>query len=530
MRRPIERTLFVSFTVVLTCVFITVLCYVRLLSHMALLDREMDSLEQEHMETVKMHAILLADENATLSYLLSGKETDLEKCRQLNAHNAQQMHNLQIAFRADPRRSIVFNSLQETALVHIALWNRLISIRKYLGLRRASYALKQVEAQNRMQISPAILQPLYKLETVPIKLRTQEWTLSRQRLHNVANFMLSLILVALFFMIALIKTSRRYSLEENHLMQGASEGVAILNAQGRIQYLNLSYKMLLGLSSDNYIGTLLSDTLSQESIPDFMNLMEQAALNGTAYTELVAVRADGIRFDMSIRLTNKIQENDTIDGYYCYTQDISARKSNEEQIKQQMQQITQICEQLELQKMGLESANRQLRRLATRDGLTGLTNHRAFQETLSLEWKRAKRLESPLSLLMIDVDNFKEYNDSFGHPAGDQILRKLSVLLTRSARVTDCAARYGGEEFAIILPHTNLQGALEIAERLRYEIECEVWEHRKVTISIGVASAGRGINSTGTLLAEADRALYLAKRSGRNRVMTNHDCSAVMSQ
>ena len=163
------------------------------------------------------------------------------------------------------------------------------------------------------------------------------------------------------------------------------------------------------------------------------------------------------------------------------------------------------------------------RRLASTDGLTGVYNHRTFQERLSQEIARAERYSRPLSVLMIDVDHFKVYNDTYGHPQGDIVLQDLARLLQEISRASDTVARYGGEEFAIILPETSSMGAQKIAQRLREQVERYPFPGREsmpggaLTISIGVATHASA-GSKDALLQAADTALYTAKREGRNRV------------
>ena len=163
------------------------------------------------------------------------------------------------------------------------------------------------------------------------------------------------------------------------------------------------------------------------------------------------------------------------------------------------------------------------RRLASTDGLTQVYNHRTFQERLGQEIARANRYSRPLSLLMIDVDHFKLYNDTYGHPQGDIVLQDLARLLQEMSRTSDTVARYGGEEFAIILPETDSVSAQKIGERLREQVERYAFpgkEHMPggtLTVSIGVATYA-SIHSKDDLLQAADMALYTAKRAGRNRV------------
>lgn len=169
----------------------------------------------------------------------------------------------------------------------------------------------------------------------------------------------------------------------------------------------------------------------------------------------------------------------------------------------------------------------QLHILATEDGLTGLANRRQFDQTLRIEFSLARSNQKPMSLLLLDIDHFKQYNDCYGHPAGDECLRRVAALVRAcQGRSSDLAARYGGEEIAVILPHTDLNGALLIAENVRRavedaQIESRLVERGRVTVSIGVAACvpSSVFPSGDELLLSADKALYEAKHGGRNRVV-----------
>jgi diguanylate cyclase (GGDEF)-like protein len=172
----------------------------------------------------------------------------------------------------------------------------------------------------------------------------------------------------------------------------------------------------------------------------------------------------------------------------------------------------------------LAVANARLESLATTDGLTGLKNHRAFQKSLEREYARAARDGSPLSLLMLDVDHFKQFNDQFGHPAGDGALKQVARILTNNNRLSDTlAARYGGEEFSLILPNCGCDEAAAIAERVRRSVEIGPWALRPVTVSLGAATMIHGTPDRAALIARADAAMYLAKVSGRNQVCSSND-------
>lgn len=175
----------------------------------------------------------------------------------------------------------------------------------------------------------------------------------------------------------------------------------------------------------------------------------------------------------------------------------------------------------------LAAANAQLERLSNQDGLTGLANRRSFDSFLEREWQRAIREKQQLALIMADIDHFKSFNDSYGHQAGDDCLRRVAAAIRDCiGRATDLAARYGGEEFVVVLPGTDVGGAQLVAEKIRAAVAELAIAHKAsaagkvVTISLGVAGTARAeYASPAALVAAADQALYTAKLEGRNRVV-----------
>lgn len=184
--------------------------------------------------------------------------------------------------------------------------------------------------------------------------------------------------------------------------------------------------------------------------------------------------------------------------------------------------ISHEMSQRQRAEQALTVANVRLDALATLDGLTGVKNRRALQERLTAELARSTRYTTPFSLLLLDIDKFKQYNDTFGHQAGDEVLRGMGRLLQHQARTTDVVARYGGEEFMLLLPNTDAAGSLAMAEHLRGALESASWPHRAVTASFGAATLNGDIATETALIEAADRALYAAKNNGRNRV--THAC------
>lgn len=174
--------------------------------------------------------------------------------------------------------------------------------------------------------------------------------------------------------------------------------------------------------------------------------------------------------------------------------------------------------QLERYQQKLEALNADLAHQSQTDVLTGLKNRRAFDRLLSEELSRAQRGASSLALLMVDVDQFKPFNDELGHVAGDDALRRVAQTLQMQARNYDHVARYGGEEFVLVLPETNLTEATAAAERVRGAIEAMYSPQRSITVSVGVALSAQG-DSPEQLIKRSDQALYQAKREGRNRIV-----------
>lgn len=176
-----------------------------------------------------------------------------------------------------------------------------------------------------------------------------------------------------------------------------------------------------------------------------------------------------------------------------------------------------------IQNVGLHET---VQRQAVTDELTGLYNHRRFQEAMVAESDRARRFSQPMSLVMLDIDNFKNVNDNYGHQQGDQVLREVARVLRESSREIDSPARYGGEELAVVLPQTDLEGAFQLAERVRQEVEALRVElvdggggAVSVTASLGVASMPESAPEPGELIAAADAALYQAKHAGKNKTV-----------
>ena len=182
-----------------------------------------------------------------------------------------------------------------------------------------------------------------------------------------------------------------------------------------------------------------------------------------------------------------------------------------------LQAMQALTSELELRHKELATLNQQLERLATQDALTGLDNRRVYDREMAVQFSLFRRVNHPFALIVGDIDYFKDINDSFGHDAGDQVLKEISQQLSLNKRELDTLARIGGEEFALILPNTTAEQAFLVAERKRKEIEQFTGQYGSVTLSFGVAEV-RSEDTQRTLYERADQALYKAKKAGKNQV------------
>lgn len=179
-----------------------------------------------------------------------------------------------------------------------------------------------------------------------------------------------------------------------------------------------------------------------------------------------------------------------------------------------------------LSKLRVERLNDELQHMSRVDGLTGLFNRRYWQERFDSLFKLSQRRETVSTACMLDIDHFKKINDTYGHQAGDLVIKTLARVIQKSIRETDLAGRYGGEEFAVILVDSTASNALKVAERIRRLAEAMVIDHEghqiRFTVSIGLSEFRKPVNSSMAWLEEADQALYMSKNSGRNRVSVWH--------
>ncbi len=257
----------------------------------------------------------------------------------------------------------------------------------------------------------------------------------------------------------------------------------------------------LGINEDAFLGKTAREIFGPETAPIHEDA-NRRALNGEHVVYDWSMPGTDPRYYQTV-LSPMYDSEGNISGIVGAGREVTALKQAE--LLLQRQQVE------------LSEANERLQALAITDGLTGVRNHRAFQQQLTESVARSARNGKPLALVLLDIDYFKNYNDRYGHPAGDQALRDLARLLQDSVRATDVVARYGGEEFALILLDTDMAGAHETVERCRRAMATHLWCCEPITASFGIAAWAAGL-SPSDLIKTADNALYSAKHAGRDRV------------
>lgn len=285
-------------------------------------------------------------------------------------------------------------------------------------------------------------------------------------------------------------------------------GVVALDNNGTVLNWNPAMEKLTGSSGSDVIGKPVSALFAKESnvLRSLPDLLYEATQGGWTLQNAWCSTVSGKPFWAS---------------YIIFTSDKTAPESNEQQISINEQSAYMLT--IRDMNNHVDAAS-QIMHATYSDHLTGITNRRAFFDAAEIEIKRWRRVPRPLCLLAVDADHFKSINDEFGHSVGDAVLKALAMAIKDSVRQSDITARIGGEEFAVMLPHTDMTAACELAERLRKNVEAlEIMPDNGkamlcLTVSIGIAQMSTDLSDIGGLMDLADRALYVAKNSGRNRV------------
>lgn len=296
------------------------------------------------------------------------------------------------------------------------------------------------------------------------------------------------------------------------IVQSIDVGVVVMDRDYQIDVWNSFMENHSGIGADEAARKSLFDLFPEIEPNWFKKKVETAVLLGTRAFTIWEQRPNLVHFKSYQPITglaDEMYQNVTI-------LPLRSTSSITDHVCLIIYDVTGVA----INKRQLESANTQLRKLALRDGLTGLLNRRYWEECLEREFARHIRYQSPASLVMFDIDHFKHFNDTYGHQLGDEVIREVSRMTKEFARETDFAGRYGGEEFVVLLPDTPLDGAMQFAERLRGAVERLTIEHAdeilKVTISLGVAELSDHMAAHPQLIEAADKALYQSKEQGRN--------------
>ncbi len=324
----------------------------------------------------------------------------------------------------------------------------------------------------------------------------------------------------------------------NHRFSELFDGLPVAcysyDAEGSIHEWNREAAALFGLGPEETCQRQIWDVFAEEGAESQARNVEnhkrtiRRVLAGEVLAGVEVTRRgrDGRLLHLLSSILPLRASDGKITGLISANADFTGRRALEERVAEQLRQLAQANSQL-------EQANARLEELAACDGLTGLKNHRFLQDTLLSGFSFARRHRLPLSLVMLDVDHFKDYNDAFGHPAGDSVLRQVALLLQAGVRDHDIVARYGGEEFAVLLPATAQGEALVVAHRLRESVASFAWAGRPVQVSVGVSTYDPAASpplaqAPGELVDEADAALYHSKQQGRDRVTHSRDMPALM--
>lgn len=299
-------------------------------------------------------------------------------------------------------------------------------------------------------------------------------------------------------------------------VESAADGILITDLNGKILYSNPALSRMSGFPDTELLGQTPRLFRSGTHAPEhYAKLWETISAGRTWQGEMLNRRRDGSLYDEAMTISPVFDSYGKIERYVAIKRDITQEKeaaaalsSAKESLEKRLSEISQLHEMLAEQ--------------VIRDPLTYLYNRRYLDDTLPREVARARRDGYPLTIAMIDIDHFKNINDTYGHAAGDQVIRVLAGLLQANARDGDIASRYGGEEFVLLLPNLDAEDALRRAEEWRSQFAGHLIVHGKaeiaVTLSIGLATYPDHLGDAMGLMASADHALYQAKRNGRNQV------------
>ena len=303
-----------------------------------------------------------------------------------------------------------------------------------------------------------------------------------------------------------------------------AEGLVILDGDGNIMLANAAFAQTIHEDPEQLIGRNVED-LSWETHPQQTHqeplpwnvTLEQGIPQLGAMVYFASQPDERLTF-----LVNSTPIHDQAGesrGALVSFDDITQLEKSKLELEKNRLELSEMLDNLRQSSDEIRRQNRELEQLATRDHLTGCYNRRSFFERFNTLWKSALRHSHPLACVMVDVDHFKSINDNHGHSVGDQVLQRVGQILIKTARDSDVVCRYGGEEFAILLPYTTIDEAADAAERIRIALETAMFPNLSITASLGVSAISFGAIDPQGMLDQADKCLYVAKRSGRNQTV-----------
>ncbi len=317
---------------------------------------------------------------------------------------------------------------------------------------------------------------------------------------------------------ALLDTERKF----HYILDWSSDSIFCNNENGEFVFVNRVYATNFQNEPEYFIGKTFWDIYTKEEADFRQEIVKRIFKTGKSEVMEGTVSLPGKNVFFLITINPIKDEDGKVVLVLTHATDITARKEIEDLLRENQEQLKETNQLLQQKMEEINSLHEILREEAIRDSLTGLYNRRYLTETMEREIARAKRENYPICMMMIDIDFFKSLNDSYGHLAGDEVLKALASLLQISIRQGDISCRYGGEEFIIIMHDISVEDAKKRADSIRYDFDCLPIQHTVMvlhaTISIGIAFFPQHGNSPDELIGSADVAMYRAKRNGRNQI------------
>lgn len=299
----------------------------------------------------------------------------------------------------------------------------------------------------------------------------------------------------------------------NEALNTLAEGLLVLDKDERIVLANDAFASASGIESKQLLGRRISELPWQARDENNQSPWSRSLAEGSSETgvllELENEDVEGRTY--SVNSVPILDDKGNRRGVLASFEDVTEMERKNEQMSRMLDKLRKSAKQVNRQ-------NRELERLATRDPLTNCLNRRAFFEQADQTLRASERYDYPISCMMLDVDHFKSVNDHHGHAMGDEVLQHVGLTLLKESRESDLVCRYGGEEFGVLMPHVDIEGAEEFAERLRVAVAELDFEGLSVTASFGVTDRTFGATDIQSMLDQSDQSLYAAKKTGRNRV------------